>query len=125
MSIGTFFGFLSSLLLAIWEIPTALKWFAFFASRVAVAYGPLSMTWANEICSSDAEERALVIGIINSMGYAFHTWLPVVTYPAKDAPRFKSGFIRSTGAYILQFAITGLVASLQGREGYSTCVNLE
>jgi MFS transporter, ACS family, pantothenate transporter len=125
MSIGTFFGFLSSLLLAIWEIPTALKWFAFFSSRVAVAYGPLSMSWANEICSSDAEERALVIGIMNSMGYAFNAWLPLLTYPAKEAPRFKRGFMWSTCAYISQFAITGLVAGLQRREACSTYVDLE
>ena len=58
-------------------IPTGLKWFAFFAGRIAVPYGPLAMSWANEICGGDAEERALVLGIMNSMGYAFNAWLPI------------------------------------------------
>lgn len=74
------------------------------------------MSWANEICSSDAEERALVLGIMNSMGYAFNAWLPLLTYPAKEAPRFKRGFIWTTAAYVAQFGITGLVAWLQRRE---------
>ncbi|KFY48030.1 hypothetical protein V495_01671 [Pseudogymnoascus sp. VKM F-4514 (FW-929)] len=116
MSIASFFGFFASLLLAIWTIPSGLKWFAYFSSRAAVAYGPLSMSWANEICSSDAEERALVLGIMNSMGYAFNAWLPLLTYPAKEAPRFKRGFIWTTSAYVAQIGITGLVAWLQMRE---------
>lgn len=67
-------GLLSSILLAIWTIPVGLKWFAFFITRGSVAYGPLSMSWANEICSGDAEERALVLGIMNAAGYAFNAW---------------------------------------------------
>lgn len=66
MSMATFFGFLSSLLLAIWSIPVGLKWMAFFISRIAVAFGPLAMSWANEICGADAEERAIVLGIMVS-----------------------------------------------------------
>ena len=79
-------------------------------------YGPLSMSWANEICGSDAEERALVLGIMNASGYAFNAWLPVLTYPAKQAPRFKKGFIFSTVAFTVQFGITGTVWWLQRRE---------
>ncbi len=110
------FGFISSLFLAIWTIPSGLKWFSYFISRAAVTYGPLSMSWANEICGSDAEERALVLGIMNASGYAFNAWLPLLTYPAKQAPRFKKGFIFSTVAFATQFAITGLVAWLWRRE---------
>ncbi|RFU33978.1 hypothetical protein B7463_g2356, partial [Scytalidium lignicola] len=112
MSISTFFGLLSSLLLAIWTIPSGLKWFAFFINRIAVPYGPLSMSWANEICGGDAEERAMVLGIMNASGYAFNAWLPILTYPAKQAPRFKKGFIFSTVAFVAQFVITGIVAYL-------------
>ena len=74
------------------------------------------MSWANEICTDDAEERALVLGIMNSFGYAFNTWLPILTYPQTDSPRFKKGFIFSTAAFVAQFVITGVVASLQRRE---------
>jgi ACS family pantothenate transporter-like MFS transporter len=117
MSIAIFFGFFSSLLLAIWSIPIGLQWFAYFSSRVAIAFGPLSMAWANEICSGDAEERVLVLGMMNCLAYTFNAWLPLLTYPATDAPRFKTGFIFSTCACGVLLGITGLVALLQKREG--------
>lgn len=113
MSIAIFFGFFSYLLLAIWSIPIGLKWVAYFATRAAVGFGPLSMTWANEICSADAEERALVLGLMNSVGYAFDAWVPLLTYPVEDAPRFKKGFIFSTCAYVALLGITGLISVLR------------
>ncbi|KAF1349744.1 major facilitator superfamily transporter [Delphinella strobiligena] len=116
MSISTLFGFFSSLLIAIWFIPTGLLWFAYFLQKAAVPYGPLSMTWANEICSADAEERALVLGIMNVSGYAFNAWLPVLTFPTTDQPRFRNGFIYATIMFIAQFGITALVDFLQRRE---------
>ncbi|RDW68459.1 hypothetical protein BP5796_09116 [Coleophoma crateriformis] len=112
-------GLLAALLLAIWTIPAGLKWFAFFIGRSSVAYGPLSMSWANEICSGDAEERALVLGIMNAAGYAVHTWLPILIYPTTDSPQFRKGFTFTTVTFVAQFGITGLVALLQKREAKS------
>lgn len=109
MSVSTFLGFFTSLCLAIWTIPVGLKWFAFFTSRAAVAYGPLSMSWANEICGADAEERAVVLGIMNASGYAFNAWLPFLTYPTVDSPRFRKGFIFSIAAFVAQAVITWTV----------------
>jgi ACS family pantothenate transporter-like MFS transporter len=109
-------GLISSVLLAIWTIPTGLTWFAFFIARASTVYGPLSMTWANEICSDDAEERAMVLGIMNAMGYAMSTWLPILTYPVVDQPQFRKGFIFTSLALLAQFAITSLTAFLHRRE---------
>lgn len=64
------------------------------------------MSWANEICGSDAEERAIVLGIMNATGYAFNAWLPLLTYPTVDAPRFKKGFTYSTAAYVVEGIMT-------------------
>lgn len=109
MSVSTFFGFATSLCLAIWTIPVGLKWFSFFMQRAAVPYGPLSMSWANEICGADAEERAVVLGIMNASGYAFNAWLPLLTYPTTDSPRFQKGFTYSTAAFAAQAVITWTV----------------
>ncbi|KAI8182082.1 Pantothenate transporter liz1 [Colletotrichum sp. SAR 10_75] len=120
MSISTFLGGFAALLLAIWNIPDGLKWFAFLLQRASVPYGPLSMSWANEICGADAEERAIVIGIMNSLGYAFNAWVPLLTYPQVDAPKFRKGFIFSTIAFGAQAAITATVAYLFKREKKKT-----
>jgi ACS family pantothenate transporter-like MFS transporter len=116
MSLSTFLGGLSSLLLAIWYIPDGLKWFAFFLSRSSVPYGPLAMSWTNEICGSDAEERAIVIGIMNSLGYAFNAWVPLLTYPQVDSPKFTKGFIFSTVSFVAQAIITAVVAFMYKRD---------
>lgn len=116
MSISTFLGFFTSLILVVWTVPTGLKWFAFFMSRASVAYGPLAMSWANEICGGDAEERAVVLGIMNASGYAFNAWLPLLTYPTVDSPRFHKGFIYTTAAFVAQAVITWTVWWLQRGE---------
>jgi MFS transporter, ACS family, pantothenate transporter len=116
MTLSTVFGFLTSLLLAIWSIPTGLKWFSFLASKISVAYGPLSMAWANEVCGADAEERAVVLGIMNAAGYAFNAWLPLLTYPVVDAPQFSKGFIYTTIMFVAQAGITWTVWWLSRRD---------
>ncbi|KAF2167409.1 hypothetical protein M409DRAFT_66020 [Zasmidium cellare ATCC 36951] len=129
MSFSTFWGFFCSLILAIWLVPSGLKWFAFEMYRASVPYGPISMSWANEICTSDAEERTIVLGLMNSLGYAFNAWVPILTYPASDSPRFRKGFVFSTVAFVAQFGITGVVWWMhrrdqrrKGRKGDDTVV---
>jgi len=46
MSFSTFWGLLTTAILAAWTVPIGLKWFAFEMYRAAVPYGPLSMSWA-------------------------------------------------------------------------------
>lgn len=74
------------------------------------------MTWANEICGADAEERAVVLGIMNAAGYAFNAWLPLLTYPVVDAPRFQKGFTYTTVAFVAQAAITWTIWWLARRD---------
>lgn len=77
---------------------------------------PSLTTALSEICGADAEERSIVLGLMNAMGYAFNAWLPYLTYPTVDAPRFTKGFVFSTLAFVAQFAITGAVWWMQRRE---------
>ncbi|KAK4616492.1 Pantothenate transporter liz1 [Fulvia fulva] len=116
MSVSTGFGLFVCVVLAVWSVPSGLKWFAFEVYRVSVPYGPISMSWANEICGADAEERSIVLGLMNSLGYAFNAWVPYLTYPQVDAPRFRKGFIFSIGAFLAQFAITWIVWWFQRRD---------
>lgn len=70
----------------------------------------------SEICSADAEERAIVLGIMNAFGYAVNAWLPYLVFPAVDAPRFHKGFIFSSIMFVAQAAITWAVWFMQRRE---------
>jgi len=70
----------------------------------------------SEICSADAEERSIVLGIMNAFGYAVNAWLPYLVFPAVDAPRFKKGFIFASVMFVAQAAITWAVWFMQKRE---------
>ena len=95
--------------------------------------------YPSEICGADAEERSIVLGIMNSMGYMVslmdpvvyvrpmvrtallnssqvNAWLPLLTFPTVDAPTFHKGFIFSSVMYAAQFGITGVVFLMQRRE---------
>ena len=113
MSISTLLGGFSALCFAIWSIPAGLKWASFFLQRASVPHGPLSMFWANGICDADAEQRTIVIGVMNSVGYAFNEFLPLLTCPQTDAPKFRKWFIYSICALAAQSLITAAVAYMQ------------
>jgi MFS transporter, ACS family, pantothenate transporter len=85
-------------------------------NKAAIPFGPLAMSWTNEICGGDAEERAVVLEVMNASGYAVNAWLPLLTYPVVDAPRFRRGFTYSTLAFLAQFGVTGLVTFLRRRD---------
>ncbi|KAI9741680.1 MAG: hypothetical protein M1834_000065 [Cirrosporium novae-zelandiae] len=121
MTISTAGGFLASILLLLHaypslSIPTGLSYFAYFIYRLYVPFGPLSMSWANEICSSDAEERAIVIGVMNSVAYAFNAWVPLLSFPQKEGWQFKRGWAFAVGAFAFQFFITWVVWWMERRD---------
>lgn len=84
----------ASVVLAIWNVPVVLKYFAFFLSGTADAIAAMIYAWANEICAGNAEERALVISSMNTVGNTFGAWLPfeISVWKTVDAPRYLIGY---------------------------------
>ena len=78
---------------------------------------PVLTVTSSEICSADAEERSIVLGIMNAFGYAVNAWLPYLVFPAVDAPRFHKGFIFSSVMFVAQAGITWAVWYMQKRDG--------
>lgn len=68
----------ASIVLAIWNVPVGLKFFAFFLSGSADGIAAVIYAWANEICAGNAEERAIVISSMNTIGNTFGAWLPLL-----------------------------------------------
>ena len=65
---------------------------------------------------ADAEERAIVLGIMNAFGYAVNAWLPYLVFPAVEAPEFHKGFIFSSVMFVAQAGITWLVWFMHRRD---------
>lgn len=76
----------------------------------------LIATQHSEICGGDAEERTIILGLMNASGYAFNAWLPLLTYPQVDQPNFRKGYVFSTCAYIVQFGVTASVWYMARRD---------
>ena len=88
----------------------SLFWFGLIMSR------SLTFSFRSEICSADAEERAIVLGIMNAFGYAVNAWLPYLVFPAVEAPEFHKGFIFSSVMFVAQAGITWLVWFMHRRD---------
>ncbi|CAG8376823.1 unnamed protein product [Penicillium salamii] len=80
------------IVLAIWNVPVGLKFFAFFLSGTADGIAAIIYAWANEICSHSAEERAIVISAMNTIGNTFGAWIPLFVWKTVDAPRYLIGY---------------------------------
>jgi ACS family pantothenate transporter-like MFS transporter len=61
-------GLLGGTLLAVWDIPFGLKYVAWYLTFAPVGGGALLFAWGNEVCSNVAEERAMLLGWLNTMG---------------------------------------------------------
>jgi ACS family pantothenate transporter-like MFS transporter len=66
--VGDFLGLLGGTLLAVWDIPFRLKYVAWYLAFAPVGGGALLFAWGNEVCSNVAEERAIILGWLNTMG---------------------------------------------------------
>lgn len=67
--VGASLGLLGGTLLAVQQhIPFGAKYFAWFLTFAPVGGGALLFAWGNEVCGNNAEERALLLGWLNTMG---------------------------------------------------------
>ncbi|KAL2848597.1 major facilitator superfamily domain-containing protein [Aspergillus pseudodeflectus] len=99
--------------LAVWDIPIGWKWACYILCGAGYGLSGLCMAWAHEICSSDNEERALVVGSMNEMAYVFQAWLPQVVWQQVDAPQYRKGFITGTVMGVLLIFTTVAILFLE------------
>ncbi|PKY01125.1 putative MFS transporter Liz1/Seo1 [Aspergillus campestris IBT 28561] len=105
--------------LAVWDIPEGWRWACYILCGAGSGISGLLMAWAQEICSEDNEERALVIGSMNEMAYVFQAWLPQVVWQQVDAPQYQKGFITVAILSVILIATTCGIFSIQNSEGRS------
>ncbi|KAF2448077.1 pantothenate transporter liz1 [Karstenula rhodostoma CBS 690.94] len=67
----------------------------------------VTWTWANEINSANAEERALTISSMNGLFYATNSFLPILIFPQTTGPEFPRGF-----PSVLSFALVAIALML-------------
>ncbi|CCH45531.1 putative transporter SEO1 [Wickerhamomyces ciferrii] len=93
-------GFVSCLLLSIWDIPFGLKIFAYF-----LGYGSSSQSiftsWFTETFYDEPLLKTINIALGNTCVYAFNGFLPLGIYKTKDAPHFPIGYEISAMFFVI------------------------
>jgi ACS family pantothenate transporter-like MFS transporter len=72
--------------------------------------------WANEICTDDTEERAIVLATMNTMVGVMAAWLPLIVWQQIDAPQYHKGFITATSMGGVSLILIVVIKLLQDRE---------
>ncbi|KAJ5788320.1 hypothetical protein N7457_003310 [Penicillium paradoxum] len=97
----------STLCMIIWDIPTSLKFVAWYVFGAAGCLSPILYSTINVIVRDDAEERALIMGSMMTFGYSFNIWVPLLAYPTAGpdgAPRWRKGWPISFVFFFLLWA---------------------
>ncbi len=83
----------ANIVLTVWDVPYGLHFFAYLALGAAVGIFPVVSTWIADAFSEDAEARAIVYAVRNTLGEVCSLVVPLVGWPVSHAPGFKGGFI--------------------------------
>ncbi|GAA6041481.1 hypothetical protein JCM8097_001897 [Rhodosporidiobolus ruineniae] len=90
--------------------------FLYYMTNVGGGMSGLLFSWASEICSTDNEERALVISAMNNMAYVVQAVVPNFTWKTTDYPKCTIGLSYSAGLSIALFFQVFLVRHLHERD---------
>ncbi|KPM41872.1 putative transporter SEO1 [Neonectria ditissima] len=110
-------NFTGLVILAIWNVPEAAKWFAFSVTFSAVAVSSVLYGWANTILRHNNEERAITLILMTAIATSTTAWIPLFTYPTVQAPRFPHGYVYSAVMVVLLVAMTQVIRILFGSHG--------
>ncbi|EJT76536.1 pantothenate transporter liz [Gaeumannomyces tritici R3-111a-1] len=88
--------FFACLTLAIWNVPDGLKFVAFYFGGFSGMASPILYTWVNFTLKENFGERGLIISSMMTMGFSTSIWVPLLIFPAVEAPEWKRGYPAST-----------------------------
>ncbi|GAA5988817.1 hypothetical protein JCM10908_006183 [Rhodotorula pacifica] len=88
----------------------------YYLTQVTGGMSGLLFSWANEICSTDNEERALVVALMNDLAYVLQAIAPNFVWKQTDYPKAERGLYYSTGLSLAFFFWIFLTLYLHKRD---------
>ncbi|KAI1870376.1 uncharacterized protein JN550_005304 [Neoarthrinium moseri] len=120
ITLASAINFTGLVILAIWNVPEAAKWFAFSITYSAVAVSSVLYGWANVVLKDNIEERSLTLILMTAIATSTNAWIPLFTYPTVEAPRFPKGYVYSAVMVVLLVIMTQVVRILFNKDGNRT-----
>ncbi|KAL2848425.1 major facilitator superfamily domain-containing protein [Aspergillus pseudoustus] len=106
----------ANLVLTVWSVPDALKFFAYIS--VGWAYGtiPVLVAWTAEGLAGDLEVRAISLACYNTFSEIAGLVVPLVAWPVSKAPGFRGGFAWATALSVVYLGIVIFIVLMSRRE---------
>lgn len=76
----------------IWNVPESALWFAFATSYANVAMSSVFYGWVNTQLRASPAERSFALVLINAISQSTTAWIPILTFPTVEGPRFPKGY---------------------------------
>ncbi|KAH6680064.1 putative pantothenate transporter [Plectosphaerella plurivora] len=115
----TVFALFGTIVMTIWNVPIAVKFAAWYSMGATATQSPLIFSVVNQYLKHDSEKRAIVMGAMMTVSYAFNTWAPLLIYPTVGpygAPRWKKGWPTALTLFTLQWLLFVLAHVLNRRD---------
>lgn len=92
ITLSTGWNALGLLILVIWDVPEAAKWFAFSTIYASVAMSSVLHGWVNTQLRGSPAERSFTLVLMNAISQSTTAWTPLLVFPTVEAPRYRKGF---------------------------------
>ncbi|AGO12215.1 AaceriAEL143Wp [[Ashbya] aceris (nom. inval.)] len=102
----------------------AVMFSAQYLGGAAYAGQAIFFSWANIVCHSDLQERAIVLASMNMFSGAVNAWWSLLFYSATTVPHFRKGCYALLGTSLVSAVVSILVRLLQVREQRRKLANL-
>ncbi|KAK9472093.1 major facilitator superfamily domain-containing protein [Dipodascopsis tothii] len=106
----------SNVMLLVWDISDAAKFYAFISMGFANGATNLVIPWLAETYAHDLEARSTSIAVVNVGWVVINLVVPLVAWPTTSAPAYKGGYIWSVIWSVLELALLPLPALLEKRD---------
>ncbi|WAO90703.1 Hypothetical protein NCS54_00814000 [Fusarium falciforme] len=97
------------IILIVWSVPEAAKWFAFSTIYSANAMAPALHGWVNTQLRTSPAERSFALVLITAIAQSSTAWTPLLVYKTVEAPHFIKGFSFSLGCSVALVIATHLL----------------
>ncbi|PVH80445.1 retrograde regulation protein 2 [Cadophora sp. DSE1049] len=107
---------ISTLILIIWDVPEAAKWYAFNTYYADVGMNGVVFSYCQDACRRNDTERGIIVVVINIIAQIFRAWAGNLMFATVDAPRFQKGYGTCFAAAISIMGFTYYVRYLYARQ---------
>ncbi|KAF4554500.1 Pantothenate transporter-like protein 1 [Elsinoe fawcettii] len=87
---------IANISLLVWNVPVGWHFASYYLLGVSAAVTPILLPWVNMILRDNAEERAVTVGAMLTLGWGIFSFYPITVFPVLEAPRWTKGYSVNT-----------------------------